>query len=73
MSLQLDSEQRIIKFGSLKPALPVGWYVIQLDSGHYMAINEDESCQSCITVNRYRARRWAFTLAEGQSADGAKP
>lgn len=51
---------RTIAFGSLPP-LPEGWTVVQLDSGHYMATNGN--VESCITVNRFHARKWAFQLA----------
>jgi hypothetical protein len=59
---RFDPLERVIGFGALPP-LPVGWRVIQLDSGHYMAT--DGNRESAITVNRYHARKWAFDLAKG--------
>jgi hypothetical protein len=56
----LGPDEREISFGALPP-LPVGWHVIQLDSGHYMAT--DGNRESAITVNRYHARKWAFDMA----------
>ena len=56
---------RIIRFGKLPP-LPVGWFVIQLDSGHYQAV--DGTHESCITVNRFHARKWAFQMADTYGA-----
>ena len=53
--------ESVIKFGNLK-SLPLGWCVIQLDSGHYIAMNDVE--ESCITVNRFHARKWSFQMAE---------
>ena len=56
----LANDERIVSFGSLPP-LPDGWCVIRLESGHYIASN---GCiETCITVNRYDARTWAFDLA----------
>ena len=52
---------RVISFGALRP-LPEGWFVIQLDSGHYQAV--DGTHESSITVNRFHARKWAFQMAE---------
>ena len=56
-------EERIISFGNLPP-MPDGYYVIQLESGHYMATNG--TVESCITVNRFHARKWTFQLASSQ-------
>lgn len=41
---------------------PDGWRVVQLDSGHYMATDGEHD--SCITVNRFHARAWAFQLSK---------
>ena len=60
IELTLSPDEREITFGALPP-LPAGWHVIQLDSGHYMAT--DGNLESSITVNRFHARKWAFTLA----------
>ena len=46
----------------LNQKLPEGWFVIQLDSGHYQAV--DGTHESAITVNRFHARKWAFQMAK---------
>lgn len=51
---------RVIGFGGLPP-LPPGWFVVQLDSGHYMATNGET--ESAITVSRFDARKWAQRLS----------
>ena len=58
--IPLDPEDRIINFAP-NQKLPTGWYVVQLDSGHYIATNGDRD--SCITVNRYHARQWAIQMS----------
>lgn len=69
---------RVISFGCL-PALPNGFYVVQLDSGHYIATNDlhgdvprDKLYESCITVNRFHARKWAFQFAAQRSKEGGE-
>jgi hypothetical protein len=62
--MTLIADERIIRFGTLPP-LPNGWHVIQLDSGHYIATNG--STESCITVNKFHARKWAFQLAHNEA------
>lgn len=52
--------ERVVHFGNLPP-LPAGWFVIQLDSGHYQAV--DGTHESCITINRFHARKWALQMA----------
>jgi hypothetical protein len=54
------NEPRVVRF-SPRQQLPVGWYVVQLDSGHYMATNG--RIESCITVYLWDAWRWARRLA----------
>lgn len=54
---------RIIRFGPNQP-LPIGWLVVQLDSGHYMATDEEK--ESAITVNRFHARKWAWDMATSE-------
>lgn len=61
--LGLADDQFVIYFAPSQK-LPDGWYVIRLDSGHYMATNKDGSVQSCITVNRFHARQWAIQLSK---------
>ena len=56
--------EHVIRFAPSQK-LPDGWWVVQLDSGHYMAT--DGETDSAITVNRYHARRWALQLAEEQN------
>jgi hypothetical protein len=64
MSWPVHSEcgEREILFGAL-PKLPEGWHVIQLDSGHYMGVHEDDIRETAITVNRFHARKWCATIA----------
>jgi hypothetical protein len=57
-----DPEVREITFGNVAP-LPPGWHVIQLDSGHYMGVHEDDIRETSITVNRFHARKWCFDAA----------
>lgn len=54
----------VINFGALPP-LPEGWYVVQLDSGHYMATDGEQ--ESAMTVNRFHARKWAIELGAKQN------
>lgn len=51
----------VINFGNM-PAMPEGWRVVQIDSGHYIAT--DGQRESNITVNRFHARAWAFDLGK---------
>ena len=64
--IQPSCDEREILFGGLPP-LPAGWHVIQLDSGHYMGVHEDDIRETAITVNRFHARRWCFNAAERES------
>lgn len=57
----ISSDEREITFGNLPP-LPTGWHVIKLDSGHYMGVHEDDIRETCITVNRFHARKWCFDI-----------
>jgi hypothetical protein len=71
----IQSDEREITFGNLPP-LPPGWHVIQLDSGHYMGVHEDDRRETPITVNRFHARQWCFDIeaAKTQSSEGhSKP
>ena len=52
------ADERAIEFSQ---GLPPGWWVVQLDSGHYMATNGTRD--SAITVNRWHARKWAIQMA----------
>ena len=66
MSYVPVADERIINF-SPSQHLPDGWYVVQLDSGHYMATNGERD--SVITVNRFHARKWAIQMAKDSSHD----
>lgn len=55
-----DNECRVIRFAPNQP-LPTGWVVLQLDSGHYIGSNGEQD--TAITVNRFRARKWAIQLS----------
>jgi len=57
----INGDERVICF-SPNQALPEGWFVIQLDSGHYMGT--DGGHDTAITVNRFHARKWAIALSK---------
>lgn len=60
------ADEVVINFATSQK-LPDGWYVVQLDSGHYMATDGEHD--SAITVNRFHARKWAIQMAKGADHD----
>ena len=61
MKYEPMADERVINF-SPSQKLPNGWWVVQLDSGHYIATNGQSD--SSITVNRFHARKWAIEMAK---------
>lgn len=60
-----ENDYRVIHFAP-NQALPDGWVVLQLDSGHYIGSNGDRDTP--ITVNRFHARKWAISYSKQAEA-----